>query len=152
MDNSPNEPRLISGGVAVDDRGQLTFANEFTFDKIRRFYMVENFSTEVVRAFHGHLKEGKCVFVVAGSALVAAVALDDPLHPSKEVKVHRFVLSERQPRILSIPPGYANGFRSLEPQTRLIFFSTATTDDAKQDDYRFPFDYWGEDVWKVSFR
>ena len=65
MANSPEPPILIKGGLAVDDRGQLTFANVFSFAGIQRFYMVENFSTEVIRAFHGHLRENKFVFVAA---------------------------------------------------------------------------------------
>ncbi len=152
MDNSPRPPRLIPGGMAVDDRGQLNFANDFSFAGIKRFYTVENFSTEVVRAFHGHLKEDKYVLVANGSAIVAAVALDDPVRPSKDARLHRFVLSDRQPQILHIPAGYANGFRALEPRTKIIFFSTSTLDDANTDDYRFSHDYWGADVWKVEFR
>lgn len=152
MANSPELPILIKGGLAVDDRGQLSFANDFSFAGIQRFYMVENFSTEVIRAFHGHLRENKFVFVAAGSAIVAAVALDDPVRPSTNVKPHRFVLSDRQPQILHIPAGYANGFRTLEPGTKIIFFSTATLQQAAQDDYRFPHDYWGADVWNVEYR
>lgn len=150
MDNSPKEPVILPGGFAVDERGQLTFANGFTFDGVRRFYMVENFCAETVRGFHGHLNEAKFVFVVCGSALVATVRLDDHREPSREIRPCRFVLSDRQPRILHIPAGYANGFRSLEPGTKVIFFSTATLEESKGDDYRFPYDYWGEDVWKVN--
>ena len=150
--NSPSEPVVIPGGLAVDDRGQITFANGFSFEGIRRFYMVENFSSETVRAFHGHLKEAKFAFVVVGSAILAAVPFDDRIHPSSNVKPYRFVLSDRQPRILYIPPGYANGFRPLELRTRIIFFSTSTLEDSAKDDFRFPHDYWGPDIWKVDFR
>jgi len=152
MVNSPKEPTLIAGGFAVDDRGQVSFVNGFAFDSIRRFYLVENFSTEVVRAFHGHLKEEKFVLVVSGSAVVAAVRFDDPLNPNRDAKPQRFVLSDRQPKILFIPAGYANGFRTLEPRTRIMFFSTATLEESAKDDYRFPYDHWGKDVWKVEFR
>jgi dTDP-4-dehydrorhamnose 3,5-epimerase len=98
------------------------------------------------------LRENKFVFVAAGSAIVAAVALDDSAHPSTNVKPHRFVLSDRQPQILYIPAGYANGFRPLEPCTKIIFFSTATMEEAANDDYRFRADYWGADVWSVESR
>ena len=152
MDNSYKEPRAIAGGCALDDRGQVTFVNDFSFAGIRRFYLVENFSTEVVRAFHGHLREEKYILVVAGSALVAAVRMDDPVRPSKQAKPHRFVLSDRQPRILHVPAGYANGFRPLEAGTRILFFSTAALEETAQDDYRFPYDYWGADVWQVESR
>lgn len=150
--NSREEPNLIPGGLAVDDRGQLTFANAFSFDRVRRFYIVENFSTSTVRAFHGHLQEEKFVLVVSGSAIVAAVHLDDVQRPNADIKPTRFVLSSRQPSILRIPAGYANGFRPLESGTKIIFFSTATLEESAKDDYRFPHDYWGTDVWNVEFR
>jgi dTDP-4-dehydrorhamnose 3,5-epimerase len=152
MDNLPEEPTVIPGGIAVDDRGQVTFTNGLSFEKIRRFYLIENFSTAVVRGFHGHLREEKFVFVVAGSAILAAVRIDDPARPNREAKTYRFVLSDRQPRVLHIPAGYANGFRALEPRTRILFFSTATLEETSKDDYRFPHDYWGAGVWNVQFR
>ena len=152
MANSPKEPALIAGGFAVDDRGQVSFVNGFVFDAVRRFYLVENFSTQVVRAFHGHLKEEKYVFVVRGAAIVAAVRFEDPLHPNRDAKPHRFVLSDRQPQILHVPAGYANGFRPLESGTRIVFFSTASVGDSVKDDYRFPYDHWGKEVWEVEFR
>ncbi len=152
MANSPEAPTILKGGLAVDDRGQVSFVNGFSFGNIRRFYMVENFSTQVVRAFHGHLKEEKYVYVVSGSAIVAAVQLDDAGKPNRDAKPHRFVLSDRQPQILRIPGGHANGFRPLEPRTRILFFSTASLEDSAKDDYRFSYDHWGKDVWQVDFR
>ena len=152
MANSPEVPTILKGGLAVDDRGQVSFVNGFSLANIQRFYMVENFSTKVVRAFHGHLKEGKFVLVVSGAAIVAAVQFDDPAKPNRDAKPHRFVLSDRQPQILHVPAGYANGFRPLEYKTKILFFSTATLEDSAKDDYRFPYDHWGTDVWDVEFR
>ena len=152
MANSLKQPTLIPGGLAVDDRGQVTFVNEFPFAAIKRFYFVENFSTDVVRAFHGHLKEEKFVFVVSGSAIVAAVRFDDPRNPNQEAKPYRFVVSDRQPQILHVPAGYANGFRPQEPRTKIMFLSTATLEDSGKDDYRFPYDFWGKNVWDVDCR
>lgn len=146
------KPTIIEGGLAVDDRGQLTFANGFGFENVKRFYMVENHSTDVIRAFHGHLKESKYAFVVSGSAIVAAVEMTDPKSPDKTKEVNRFVLSARKPSILFIPAGYANGFKALEKGTKIIFFSTSTLEESKGDDYRFPADYWGSKVWEVENR
>ena len=84
MKNVLNKPQLIEGGLAIDDRGHLIFANNFSFNHIKRFYMVENFSTDTIRAFHGHMKEAKYVFVVSGSAILAAVHLDNIKKPSKK--------------------------------------------------------------------
>ncbi|MDD5638544.1 MAG: dTDP-4-dehydrorhamnose 3,5-epimerase family protein [Candidatus Pacebacteria bacterium] len=152
MENLNKKPYLIEGGLAIDDRGQLTFVNDFDFSNVKRFYMVENFSQDVIRAFHGHVKEEKYVLVISGSAIIAVVEMDDILKPKKSNEVHRFILSSKKPSILHIPAGYANGFRALEKNTKIIFFSTSSLEESKGDDYRFPYDYWGEDVWKVENR
>jgi len=144
--------RLIPGGVAVDDRGCLNFANDFNFYGVKRFYQVQNYSTSTIRAFHGHLKEAKYVYVAKGSAIVAAVELDDIKSPSKNNKMNRFILSDKKPQVLFIPPKYANGFRPLEEDTRILFFSTSSLEESKGDDYRFPVDYWGKEVWEVENR
>ena len=81
-----------------------------------------NFSTSTIRAFHGHLKEAKYVYVAKGSAIVAAVKLDNIKSPSKKEKVNRFILSDKNPQVLFIPPKHANGFRPLEKDTRILFF------------------------------
>jgi dTDP-4-dehydrorhamnose 3,5-epimerase len=152
MGDLTKEPQLLKGGIAVDDRGQLTFANDFAFDGVKRFYMAENFSEDTIRAFHGHKKEAKYVFVSSGSALVAAVEMDDTVKPNKKNEVHRFVLSARSPSILYVPAGYANGWKALEQGTKVMFFSTTTMEEAKDDDFRFSADYWGSDVWEVEDR
>lgn len=145
-----NKPKLIKGGIAIDQRGGVSFVNDFDFKNIKRFYMIENASTDVIRAFHGHFEEEKYALVVSGSALIAAVEINDPVNPSKDKKVQRFILSAKKPTILYIPGGYANGIRSLEKDTKIIFFSTASLEESKKDDYRFPYDYWGKDVWDIS--
>src|SRR3989338_10572283 len=145
--NYHKKPKLFEGGIAADQRGQVSFVNGFGFEDVVRFYMVENSAKEPIRAFHGHMKEAKYVFVPSGSALVAAVRLDDSKTPSKSAIPERFVLSAKKPSILYIPGGYANGFRALEANTRVIFFSTDSAEESKADDYRFPHDYWGADVW-----
>jgi dTDP-4-dehydrorhamnose 3,5-epimerase-like enzyme len=147
-----NKPQLIKGGVAVDDRGTLRFVNDFHFEGVRRFYEVSNFSKKTVRAWHGHKRENKWVYVAKGSAIVAAVEFDHDTKPSRDKEVHRFVLSDKNPAILAIPAGYANGFRALEPDTRIVFFSSSVLEDAKNDDFRFPHDYWGTEVWEVIHR
>jgi dTDP-4-dehydrorhamnose 3,5-epimerase len=85
-----------------------------------------------------------------GRAIICAVEIDHPTEPSKENPVHRFVLDGDEPAILHIPGGYANGTRSITPGTKIIFFSTASVDESKGDDYRFPHDYWGMDHWKLD--
>ena len=139
------EPKIITGGLDVDDRGQLSFINDFDFlnTNIRRFYVVENHKIGFIRAWHGHKKEGKYIFVSNGSALIGAVDM-------KTEKIYKFTLSSKQPKILFIPPNYFNGFKSLENQTKIMFFSTSTIDETKNDDIREKWDKWN--IWEDNFR
>ena len=121
-----NGPKLIKGGLAVDDRGVVSFVNDFNFQNVKRFYAVENHKQGFIRAWHGHKNEGKYVLLAKGSALVCAVEIDNWENPSKNLEVHRFVLSDKNPSVLFIPKGYANGFMSLSEDAKLIFFSTKT--------------------------
>jgi dTDP-4-dehydrorhamnose 3,5-epimerase len=149
---------LIQGGVAVDDRGSLRFVNDFNFEGVKRFYQVENHRQGFVRAFHGHLKEGKYVYVPKGSALVAAVPMianDNQLIPGGYTikdngSLKKFILSSQSPKVLYIPPGYANGFKNLEDGTIVMFFSTSTLEESKGDDIRFPYDT--INIWQEDFR
>jgi dTDP-4-dehydrorhamnose 3,5-epimerase-like enzyme len=143
-----DSPEIIRGGQSIDDRGIVSFVNAVPFERIKRVYTVENFSTDVTRAFHGHKIEDKFVFAVSGAAIVLVAKMTgDSLQG-----VTRYILSDRIPELLHIPAGYANGFRSLEAGTKLMFFSTTTITQATADDYRFPYNVFGMDIWRVKNR
>lgn len=144
------KPILYKGGLAVDDRGAVSFVNDFNFQDVKRFYVVENHKQGFVRAWHAHKKESKYVMVVKGSALIGAVKINDWVNPSREQKVNRYVLSEKNPSVLYIPAGYANGFMSLSEDTKIIFFSTSSLNDSLGDDIRYDAHYW--DPWQVEER
>ena len=142
------KPSLIKGGMAVDDRGPLSFVNGVDFSKVKRCYMVENFSTKTIRGLHGHLKEEKYAFVVSGAAIIIVF----PMKSDKTLGqgFTRFVLSAAEPQVLHIPAVYANGFRCLTEGTRILFFSTSTLEESKGDDFRFPVP--DIDIWRVVNR
>lgn len=143
-----NQVTLIKGGIAVDDRGNLRFCNDFHFENVKRFYQVENYRAGFIRAWHGHQHEGKYVWVSSGSALVGAIPL--AAKPNDLTEMKKFVLSDKAPSVLWIPSGYYNGFMSLESGTKIMFFSTSTIDESKGDDIRKPYDTWN--IWDEDFR
>jgi len=143
-------PRLIEGGLAVDDRGAVSFVNDFDFAGVKRFYTVTNHRAGFVRAWHAHRHEAKYVTVLQGAAIIGVVEIDDWENPSREKKVHRYILSSSKPSVIYIPPGYANGFMSLTKDTLLVFFSTATLEESRGDDVRYDARYW--DIWGVIER
>ena len=145
-----NEFSQVAGGKAFDDRGSLTFINDLDLSKFKRFYIVENHARGFVRAWHGHKKEAKAVVVVSGSALVAAVKVDNWESPSKDLKVERVVLSAEKPAALLIPAGYANGFMTLTESAKVMFLSTSSLEESAGDDFRFDARLWNP--WNIEER
>jgi dTDP-4-dehydrorhamnose 3,5-epimerase-like enzyme len=133
--------RLIEGGVASDERGTVSFVNDFNFEQVKRFYIVKNIARGFIRAWHGHRTAGKYVYVVTGSALVGAVNLDTG-------ETSKYNLDAAEPKILYIPPGFANGFQSMTEDTQVMFFSTDTLEEGRSDSIRFPYDHW--DIWNMK--
>jgi dTDP-4-dehydrorhamnose 3,5-epimerase len=144
------EPRLLSGDVSVDDRGSVSFVNDFDFTGVKRFYVVSNHRSGLVRAWHAHRREAKYVTVLTGAAVVGAVRIDVWERPGRQVPVVRHVISAVKPRVFYIPAGYANGFMSLTDDTRVVFFSTASLAESLGDDIRYDARYW--DIWNVEER
>jgi len=140
----------IPGGKAFDDRGSLTFINDLDLTMFKRFYIVENHSKGFVRAWHGHTKEAKAVVVVSGSALVAAVKVDNWESPSKDLKIERVVLSSEKPTALLVPAGYANGFMTLTESAKVMFLSTSSLEESAGDDIRFDARLWNP--WNIEER
>ena len=131
-------PKLLEGGLSVDDRGQISFINSFDpfSAQIRRFYLVSNHSRGFVRAWHGHKKESKFVFVVKGAIVLGTVPIEG------EQRLTKFVLSDKKPQVLAIPANYYNGFITLTEDTQIMFFSTSTLEESQGDDYRLPASNW----------
>lgn len=145
------EPKIINGGIATDDRGSVRFVNEFNFDGVKRFYQIQNHRSGFIRAWHGHHKEGKYVYVAKGSAIIGAVPIGMMIEKNiDQSKVFKTVLSSNNPKVLFIPAGYANGFKSLEAGTIVQFFSTSTLEDSLGDDIRFDYDL--VNIWEEDYR
>lgn len=138
--------------ISSDDRGVfgefIKNANSLKEDKnlaIKRIYYVYNFSKDIIRGFHYHQKEWKYFFAVSGAAKIIA------LNPKKPKEKFIFVSSSRKPLLVIIPPGFANGWVSLQDQTILVCGSTSSLEESIKDDKRFNPYKWG-DLWKVEGR
>lgn len=139
------EANLIKGNVFSDERGSVSFVNDFKFSGIERFYIIENSETHPVRAWQGHKLDCKNFYCIAGSFQISYVKVDDWIHPSSSLKVNVVTLDAKNSNVLKIPAGYANAIKSLEKGSRLISFSTLPLDQVKDDDVRFDKNTWDID-------
>lgn len=145
-------------GLRVSGANAKTCAG-IDLDDVKRVYFINNSQKGVVRGFHFHNHETKYFVVLRGMAKFVAVRAtgteqigDEPeKHTFDENNVDAFVLTERKPQMLIIPPGYANGWVSLTDDCLLLSLSSSTFDQSKGDDFRYPPDLFG-DVWSVEPR
>jgi dTDP-4-dehydrorhamnose 3,5-epimerase-like enzyme len=142
-------PRLIKGDISVDDRGKLGFVNDFTFPGVKRFYMVENYAGTNIRGWHGHKKEAKYALVVRGWAIFVIKPLE---RTGKELEITKFALSADKPEVLFIPPGYYHAFQTRTPDSQIMFFSTASLEESKDDDIRLKFLQLDYNLFNVGIR
>ena len=136
------EPKLYKGDIFVDDRGIVGFNNELDLTGVKRFYTISNHTPGYIRAWHCHLKESKYFTMLTGSAIIVAVliAADQSEYKLNWKMKYRETLSANLPSVFYIPAGYANGSMLIEPNSKLMVFSTSTTEESKTDDIRFSFD------------
>ena len=133
---------LIKGNTYSDKRGRLRFVNDFTFEGVKRFYVITHPDINVIRAWQGHKEETKYFFVVKGIFIINWIYIDNWQQPSKRLDINSKMLAESESEILIIPPGHVNGFKALDIDSTLIVFSDKTLEESKEDDFRFPTEYW----------
>ncbi|MEO8234890.1 MAG: dTDP-4-dehydrorhamnose 3,5-epimerase family protein [Flavobacterium sp.] len=135
-------PQIIQGGQFKDERGKITFVNDFDLKAVRRCYSIEHSDTAIIRAWQGHKKEQKWFQVILGTFLVAVVCPDDWENPRLDLGVKTFVLKAVENQILYIPSGFANGFKALKPNSKMLVFSDFTVEESSNDNFRFDSKFW----------
>ena len=138
-------PTQIEGANFADQRGEINFFNAFDMWEVVRFYEIAPSDTKIIRAWQAHQKEKKWMYCHSGAFTVHLMEIADFDNPAKELKSKKFILDAKNPMVLEIPGGYANGFKALRSNSKLIVFSNMDLEASKNDDYRYPVDYWKVD-------
>jgi dTDP-4-dehydrorhamnose 3,5-epimerase-like enzyme len=136
------EIELIQGGMHIDERGTVTFINDFDFKGVSRFYTIRAHRTGELRGWVGHQVEQKWFTALCGSILVAVVEIDDWHAPSAHPQVRRFTLTAERPAVLRVSPGHACAAMMLTDDALLGIFSSGRIETASKDDWRFDVGMW----------
>ena len=92
--NFNNIPKELDLETFVDDRGILSFSNKLNLSSVKRFYTLQNFQKNFIRAWHAHKKESKLFILLQGAFLISCVKIDNWKKPSKKNKVYKFFTSD----------------------------------------------------------
>ncbi|MFH6999055.1 hypothetical protein ACHRVZ_14045 [Flavobacterium sp. FlaQc-57] len=135
-------PKIIQGGNFSDNRGTISYVNDFSFANIERFYIISNSDENPIRAWQGHKLDSKNFYCLSGSFEIYFIKIDNWENPSKDLIIETVLVSALDSKIVHIPAGYANAIKSLEKDSKLISFSTLPLANVSEDDVRYPLDYW----------
>ncbi|WP_159730237.1 WxcM-like domain-containing protein [Sphingobacterium sp. 18053] len=131
----------IQGGVAKDHRGQIRFVNDFDMKLVKRFYIIKNADTTLIRGWRAHRIEQRWFYVLSGSFCVDIVKIDDWDSPSPNCPIEKSILNALDQQVLHVPSGYGTAFQAVEPNSELLVFADYGVDNAKYDDYTWSLDY-----------
>lgn len=136
-----NKIELIQGGVAKDERGQIRFVNDFDMTRVKRFYIIKNEDTDLIRGWRAHGIEQRWFYVLSGSFEINLIEIDNWEKPSIDLPVDKHMLNSTDMRLLHVPTGYATAFKALETGSELLVFADYGIEHVSQDDYTWAFDY-----------
>lgn len=114
------EPRLIKGGVFMDERGTLFFNNEFDVSLVKRIYAISNHDVEFVRGWQGHNIEKRWFMPLFGEFTILVkkvVAL------SEQTEEQKFILNGSTLDVLYVPNGYHTAIISMQQDSKLMVMS-----------------------------
>lgn len=132
---------IIQGGIASDHRGAIRFVNEFDMTQVKRFYIIQNKDTELVRGWRAHRIEQRWFYVLSGSFMLDTVQIDDWDHASPYLDIESRVLKAEDRQVIHMPIGYGTAFQALEEGSELLVFADYGIEHAPQDNYTWPSDF-----------
>jgi len=127
--------KILSTGSFVDDRGVLSYLNDFEDFDVKRMYIVENFFIQQVRAWHGHILESKIIIPICGTFVVGIANFETTeSRIDRLYDIEKFIISDKNKTAIFIPAMKANGFMNLNLNAKLLILSNRSLD--KTDDFR----------------
>lgn len=132
---------IIKGGISSDDRGQIRYVNEFDMSSIKRFYIIRNSDTELIRGWRAHRIEARFFYVISGSFEFNIVKIDNWDKPSTNLSIQTYNLTAEDLRLIHLPEGYGTAIRAIEEESELLVFANYALEHASSDNYTWPIDY-----------
>lgn len=133
-------PEIIKGNCFTDERGKISFNNEFNTSEIKRIYFIENLRLDFVRGWQGHKLEQRWFMSVTGSFEIKVIKIDQWENPSKDLQALKYQVNSSTSDVLYIPAGYITCIKAIEEGSKLMAMSDYRIGEI-QDEYRFKINY-----------
>jgi len=144
--------KIVDLVANVDDRGyliEILRSSDEHFTKFGQVYIVGDNVRNIIRAFHVHEVLWDWFFISHGSAKFALV--DGRKNSPTFEEINTFILTDRKPQLLVVPPGVYHGWMSLEDDTQMISTASEVYNRQNPDEKRVSYDSFGYD-WSIKFK
>ncbi|MDO9510002.1 MAG: WxcM-like domain-containing protein [Candidatus Magasanikbacteria bacterium] len=133
-------PKIITGNSHTDARGTLFYNNDFDASGVKRMYVIENATTEIIRAWQGHKIEQRWFSAINGSFKIRLIKIDNWESPAKNLEILTFTINADTLEVLHVPQGYVSSIQAMEVGSKLLVMADYLLGEIK-DEYRFDVDY-----------
>lgn len=131
---------LLEGKKHQDERGIITFNNDFDASLIKRIYTIENLSTDFIRGWQGHKIEQRWFACMKGSFEISVIQIDNFENPYKDLMINKYQLNDEKLTYLHVPPGCITAIQSKEENSKLLVLSDYGLGEIS-DEFRYSLDY-----------
>jgi len=133
-------PKITKGGSHTDARGTLFYNNDFDASAVKRIYVIENATTEIIRAWQGHKMEQRWFSAINGSFKIGLIKIDNWESPAKNLEMLTFTINADTLEVLHVPQGYVSSIQAMEVGSKLLVMADYLLGEIK-DEYRFEPNY-----------
>lgn len=131
---------LITGKKYEDQRGIITFNNDFDASQIKRIYTIENNSLDFIRGWQGHKIEQRWFACVQGSFEIDVIVVNNFDEPSRSLIPTKYTLDSEKLDFLHVKPGCITAIKAKEINSKLLVLSDYAIGEIR-DEYRFDLNY-----------
>lgn len=136
---------LLEGKKYQDERGIITYNNDFDTSQIKRIYTIENQSTEFVRGWQGHKIEQRWFACMKGSFEISVIKVDNFTQPSKDLTIQKYLLTDEVLTYLHIPAGCITAIQAKSEKSKLMVLADYGLGELA-DEYRFDLNYFDKNL------
>ncbi|MBW3523412.1 WxcM-like domain-containing protein [Chryseobacterium sp. NKUCC03_KSP] len=135
-----NNQLQITGSRYQDERGIITYNNDFDASQIKRIYTIENHSTDFIRGWQGHKIEQRWFASMKGRFEISVIVIDDFTNPSKDLIIQKYLLTDDVLTYLHIPSGCITAIQAKEEGGKLLVLADYELGEIN-DEYRYSLEY-----------
>ncbi len=131
-------PKFLEGKKHQDERGIITYNNDFDATSIKRMYTIENADLHFIRGWQGHKIEQRWFSAMKGTFKIQILSIAYFEKGLKDLQPYCFVLKADQMDILHVPAGFVSSVQALEEGAKLLVLADYKVGEV-DDEFRFEY-------------